>query len=360
MDAAEAQLYIGTVLDGRYEVVQFLGEGHFSGVFEGLDRDSGKEVAIKVLSMRSSLDRTAVNEFAEEVRLLQALESCSNIVNIHADGTDTIEVSHTATGVSIQVPIVYVVLELADASLAELLLFRHQISWSERLTLLREVVKGVHQMHNRRMVHRDVKADNTLVFARGVKAKIADLGRSKDTTAAAAVPAFMYEPGRGDLRFAPPEFLWHQGSSDPFDALRADIYLLGSLLYEMATATGITSVALGDPLAVFANAKAMLPTQRTHEYLSRVADMREQYEVAYKTFKSELPRSIAHDATELLRQLTDPDPMCRELRQPFRNLPVRWDLHWLLVKIDILSKRLAVAEKPRRRYRSKKKVVPKT
>jgi len=73
--------------------------------------------------------------------------------------------------------------------------------------------------------------------------------------------------------------------------------------------------------------------------------MREQFELGYRLFENEVPRAIAKEATKLLRQLTDPDPAARELRRPFRNLPTRWDLNWLLLKIDILIKALTVSEK---------------
>ena len=351
MEASEAQLYIGQMLQGQYEVVAHVNNGHFSGVFHGRDV-SGGEVAIKILSMTSSGDASAVFEFGEEIRLLRTLGSCSNVVDIVADGQHTMQlqvVNPAGVPVLANLTFPYVVLERADANLTEILLDRHAVSWTDRLRLMRAVVKGVHQMHQRQIVHRDLKADNILLFPRGVIAKIADLGRSKNTKEPPNNPAHLYADTRGDRRFAPPELLWRQGTGDPVDALRADLYLLGSLFFELGTATGITSFALGDPLAIVAQAGSLDPHARRSEYTGRMEDMREQYELAYRTFTKELPPEIAHSAGELLRQLTNPDPARREPQRPFRGLPQRWDLQWLLVKIDILLKQLAVAEQQRTR-----------
>jgi hypothetical protein len=95
----------------------------------------------------------------------------------------------------------------------------------------------------------------------------------------------------------------------------------------------------------------MTPDQRARDFTSQIPDLRDRYELAYEIFRGELPREISTEATALLRQLTDPDPTSRELAVVFQRLPRRWDLQWLLRKIDILTKRLTVDRglPPRRR-----------
>ena len=359
MDRNESQLYIGEVAGGRYEIVEFLGSGKFSGVFIGRDR-AGRDVAVKVLSLGHSGSPEAVFEFEEDVRLLKLLSARSNVVDILDDGMLTLEITVAAvpapTPVRIAVP--YMVLELAVGGLDRLLLRRHEVSWVDKFVILREAVKGVHQMHCERVVHRDLKADNVLLFDRGpVKAKVTDLGRSRNMREA---PRFAraYEVPRGMLAFAPPELLWRRGSDDSICGLRADLYLLGSLLFEVVTGQGVTAMVFPNPRAILDYAESLSAADLDREYLERLPDMREQYEHAYRIFEAELPRAVAREATRLLRQLTDPMPEARELKRPFRNLPTRWDLNWLLQKIDILIKVLTVSEKPPRRYRRRKVMKP--
>jgi serine/threonine protein kinase len=176
-------------------------------------------VALKVL--KHGTTGAGVIEFETEGRLLSGLTRCSNVVNLlgPAMEKDAIQVRPVAAAnVLVELPVSYIVLELADACLADLLADRHLLAWEERLLLLRHVVKGVHQMHLQGIVHRDLKSENALVFAvprEGFTAKVADLGRSRDLNQPVRFVAQDYLIGRGDWRFAPPEFLWWLGADDP-------------------------------------------------------------------------------------------------------------------------------------------------
>ena len=344
MQRTEVQLYLGQHLGGRYEVLAFRGSGAFSGVFRALDNDNGREVAAKILSLRSSMDVTAVQEFEEERRLLAMLSHCSNIVELVDFGQHSLQIHATGGLGPIIVPVPFMVLEYADGTLAELLVQRHQIAWTERLSLYRDVVLGAHQMHVERVVHRDIKTENTLLVGNGgVTAKLSDLGRSKDTRQPQLAPHQAYQVGRGDPRFAPPEYLWMIGEGDHLAQIHADLYLLGSVLFELATGVGLTSFVLGDPRLLQSQA-AGIPDERdrVRQYRSTIGSLRERYEIAYETFRAELPGAIASEATALLRQLTDPEPAARRPRQPFQGLPLYWDLQWLIRRVDILRARLAV------------------
>ena len=87
-----------------------------------------------------------------------------------------------------------------------------------------------------------------------MKAKITDLGRGRNTREAPRFPG-QYEPPRGMLSFAPPELLWLQGSEATISALQTDLYLLGSLLFEIATGQGITAFVLGNPHTILGHAR---------------------------------------------------------------------------------------------------------
>ena len=86
-------------------------------------------------------------------------------------------------------PVSFHVLELSDGSLDALLPCRRKLSWYTKMLLFRDVVSG-----------------------------------------------------RGDHSYAPSEFPWNLADRDDPTALRrADIYLLGSVLFEIATGLGITA-----------------------------------------------------------------------------------------------------------------------
>jgi hypothetical protein len=137
--------------------------------------------------------------------------------------------------------------------------------------------------------------------------------------------------------------LWFQGTSDPDSYLRGDLYLLGSVLFELASGVGLTAFALGNPRLTMMQALRLDPAARAQEFRNRIPHLRSQMELAYDAFRQELPNAIKHEATILLRQLTNPDPLMRHPVRPFQNLPLVWDLQWLLRRIDILILRLDTA-----------------
>jgi serine/threonine protein kinase len=341
MDPGEIQLFLSETLAGRYRPTAHIGSGGFAGTFSANDQQAGSvaDVAVKILKLNQCGSADARQEFADEVRLLQMLQGCDRVVDVLDSGQHTVHLRHPSVNTSIPVMTEFSVLELAAGSLAALLLHGPQLGWPDRLALYRDVVKGIHQMHLRRIVHRDLKAENVLVFENPQVAKVTDLGRAHDTSEQPRFAADAYIAGRGDLRFAPPEFLWLQGTQDPEDQALADIYLLGALLFEVATGVYFTSMLVPNTMAVVQANAPLTDTQRRHAWESRVPWLRESARPVYASFDASVPAAIRGRTGELLRLLTDPDPT--------RRLPVRpgsreaiscWNLEWLLRRVDGLRR----------------------
>ncbi|HTR89421.1 MAG TPA: protein kinase family protein, partial [Solirubrobacteraceae bacterium] len=242
MEADEITLFLSETLAGRYRPTRHLASGAFSGAFLARDAHTGLPVAAKILKLSQAGRLEARQEFRGEVELLERLTACDRVIDLLDSGEHVVHLSHALSGGSIPVATEYSVLELAAGSLADLILYGTDFGWPDRLRLYRDVVKGVHQMHLKRIVHRDVKAENGLVTERPPAAKIADLGRAHDTTQPPRFAVEAYLLGRGDTRFAPFEFLWLQGTQDPDEQALADLYLLGSLLFEITTGVALTAL----------------------------------------------------------------------------------------------------------------------
>ncbi len=220
--SGEAELYIGLLLDNRFEVQELRGAGTFSYVFAGLDHVTGEQVAIKILKFATP--SSATSEFENEARLLELLRKASGVVNLVAAGQGVVAVARVPGGTVTQLPVRYIAMELADAALDELVLHRDRLSFGSRLQLLRHVVLGLHQMHTAKVFHRDVKAENSLVFnGRGTVVKLSDLGRSKQLAEPRRFAAEEYVVGRGDWRYAPPEVLLGQLRYEEPDMRRVDL-----------------------------------------------------------------------------------------------------------------------------------------
>lgn len=103
--------------------------------------------------------------------------------------------------------------------------------WRHLAALFAGTAEGLHHLHERGVVHRDVKPDNIVVTASDQRAVVMDLGLAHLTDATQSLTKA--EGGvLGTLRYMPPEQL--QMDMVAIDR-RADVYSLGATLYELAT-----------------------------------------------------------------------------------------------------------------------------
>lgn len=347
----------GQILGERWQVLDIIDSSNFGDVYEGRALVGGGACAIKAL--RTGMTNPGhLADFQTEGDLLEVLAGSSNIITLLDRGVHPLQVTVSTpgaaeTGAELNIEVPYLVLELADASLADLIAHRHQLPWEDRLGLFRDVAKGVHQMHDRHIVNRDLKSNNALVIQSSVRtteAKVADLGRSSDTTAPARVAPPAYDFMRGDPAFSAPELVWGLGNAHPDTARLADLYLLGSVFFEFAVGVALTALAIPQPLRVMNGAAALSAADRQLEYEANLTQLRVAMEVGYGQFEAELPSAIRHPASQLLRRLTDVDPKAREPRSiSGRPIALAWDLQWVLRKIDNLRRLLAVSKRDAKR-----------
>ncbi|BBY87831.1 protein kinase domain-containing protein [Mycolicibacterium tokaiense] len=331
---------LGQDVDG-YLLNSCIGVGTFGLVFEVTKQSSGSRFAMKILVPNGIANAAA--EFDREGTLLDKLNRCSSVVNWIESGTFQYMVV-APNGTSIPIALKYHVLSLASGALDELILDpvqRAALPWPERLAHWRGAVKGIHQMHLARVAHRDLKSGNCLLMVHkgDTQVRIGDLGRSKDMTEPATVPAINYVFGRGDAEFAPPEHLYCQGGGTEADFRNADLYGLGSLFVELATGHPMTALAIGS----WQNARNEGEQEFRNGAPRDLSTLRPRYRLALDIMAAEVAPPIRQEAVRLVQQLCDPVPSERQPR-PRRGKRYAPDngLLWLLARADIMSRRLAV------------------
>jgi len=99
------------------------------------------------------------------------------------------------------------------------------INWNRRLHLLLGIAKGILRLHERGILHRDLKSLNVLIRADWSPC-LTDFGESKSNV---AVSARTHTPGVGTILWRAPEV--RKGKY----ARPADIYSYGMIMYEIAT-----------------------------------------------------------------------------------------------------------------------------
>ncbi|KFV03519.1 Testis-specific serine/threonine-protein kinase 6, partial [Tauraco erythrolophus] len=90
-----------------------------------------------------------------------------------------------------------------------------------------QVVGAVRYLHDRNLVHRDLKCENILLIADGRRAKLSDFGFSKEANGYPDLSTTFC----GSAAYTSPEVLMNI----PYDAKKNDIWSLGVVLYVMVT-----------------------------------------------------------------------------------------------------------------------------
>ncbi len=202
---------------GRYLLQRELGRGGMAVVYEAVDTSLGRRVAVKVLHTRpeATPEQAKVDEerFLREARLASALPKHPNIVGVHDAAT------HRERR--------YIVMELIDGRpLAE---WRQEAKppLPKQIEVLRDVALAVHHAHEHGVVHRDLKPANILIDGQG-RPHITDFGLAKlDAGGSVSLTSEGFTVGTPG--YMSPEQAQGLKGVDR----RADVYSLGSLLYEL-------------------------------------------------------------------------------------------------------------------------------
>ncbi|MEV4532779.1 serine/threonine-protein kinase [Asanoa sp. NPDC049518] len=202
----------GRVLNGRYRLLERLGDGGTSVVWRAHDEVLGRTVAVKVLSGGPSIDDQARERIRDEARMAAAL-SHPHIAQVYDFGeTDDDQ----------RAP--YVVMELvAGRSLDE-----HRAAGAlppdEAFRLCAQVAAALAAAHEAGLVHRDIKPANVMVTPVG--AKVVDFG-----IAAFVRPGGPAEPASelyGTPAYLAPERITHDAVEPA-----SDVFSLGVMLYKL-------------------------------------------------------------------------------------------------------------------------------
>src|SRR5689334_6769982 len=163
----DADLEPGQVV-GEYQVERKLGQGGFGAVFKGVHPLIGKQVAIKVLSQRFSVDPQMVSRFVSEARAVNQIRH-HNIIDIFSFGT-------------LEDGRLYYVMEYLDGEPLDRRIARKgRVALGDAIPILRGIARALDAAHAKGIAHRDLKAENVFLATHpdGVYPKLLDFGIAK-------------------------------------------------------------------------------------------------------------------------------------------------------------------------------------
>lgn len=223
---ADPKELVGTVIDNRYELLEYIGDGGMSVVFKGRHRMMNKICAVKMLHAHLSENPTLLQRFQQEARTAAQMDH-QNIVSTHDFGL--------ANG------IFYLVMDFVNGqSLYDLVADEGPLPVQRCVPILLQICEALHHAHESGVLHRDLKPSNVMLVKQGDEAdfvKLVDFGLAKlveEKSEGKGQVGSMTLTQAGEFVGSPLYMSPEQIRNHKVDA-RSDMYSWGCLAYECLT-----------------------------------------------------------------------------------------------------------------------------
>ena len=199
---------------GKYRLVRYIGSGTFGEVWEAEDIHLGVSVALKFYV---ALDESGQNEFKTEYYNTHGL-SHRNLLTVK-----TYDFHNNRP---------YLVMDLCHSGSVENLC-GSMTDEREIWRFIRDVASGLAYLHEKDIVHQDIKPANILINTSGDYV-ISDFGISRNLRATMRKQSKRQgNKSSGSISYMAPE----RFSSDPIPVKASDIWSVGASVYELVTGT---------------------------------------------------------------------------------------------------------------------------
>ncbi len=183
-----AALGPGSEVDGRFRILERRGAGSMGVVYRAEDIWLGRTVALKMVDAAYSGDEGATRYFVQEARALAQIRH-ENVVHVYSFG------EHGGT--------YYFAMEYVDGVALESIIDEHgsrgeTIDLGRAHQILKAIGRGIGAVHERKLVHRDVKPGNIVIEKDTSRPVLVDFGLARRArssnprmTTTAGTPSYM-------------------------------------------------------------------------------------------------------------------------------------------------------------------------
>lgn len=205
---------IGSVIDGKYEILKLIGKGGMSKVYLAIDKRLNKQWAVKEIRKKDENNEVQVQGLIAEANLMKKLDhpSLPRIVDI-------IQTKET----------IYIIMDYIKGKTLNTILKEYGVQSQELIIDWAKQLCGVlHYLHTRTpaIIYRDMKPGNVMLSPDG-NIKLIDFGIAREYKE----EQLQDTVSLGTKGYAAPEQFNGKGQTDA----RTDIYCLGVTLYHLLT-----------------------------------------------------------------------------------------------------------------------------
>ena len=200
-----------TTFDNHYTLIRQLGRGGFSEVWLAHDSYMDIDVAIKIYAPGQGMDSNSINEFRREITGVFQLNHSNLLCPKHL-------------GIWENMP--YLIMAYCPAG--SCLKFVGNISESEIWHLIHDVAAGLAYLHEKDILHQDIKPDNILIDTEG-NYLITDFGISTRARSTLRKSVIGGNTSGGTTAYMGPE----RFSREPAPTKASDIWSFGAMVFEL-------------------------------------------------------------------------------------------------------------------------------
>lgn len=214
---------IGRVLHGSIEIKRLIGRGGMGNVYEALQTNLDRRVAVKVMTPEHAANPMAADYFIREAKQASKLRhpNVIQIIDFGKEGND----------------ILFIAMEFVPGQpLSSIMREASPLPTARVVEIMAQTMEGLAEAHSHHLIHRDLKPDNLMIEKTregGDFVKILDFGISQSKAGGAEVgPLTQAGALVGTPQYMSPE----QAKGESVDA-RSDLFSMGVILYEILTGT---------------------------------------------------------------------------------------------------------------------------
>jgi tRNA A-37 threonylcarbamoyl transferase component Bud32 len=253
---------VGTVLNGRVELVRSIDSGGMGDVFEAIDHVTQTRVAVKTIHGRRISDISSLQRFVTEARAASGIA--------HEGIVRTLDVDVTSDGT------LFHVMELLEGETLGAWLDRtprRPVGIIARVG--RVIAQALAAAHAAGVIHRDIKPANIMLVSASPGAKLLDFGVSKLIEPARSGGRPREDAGatHAHMLLGTPAYMAPEQGRDPaLSTFASDVYSLGVVLYEaLAGKLPHEASSAAEYIALHANVPARELGELRHELPAALA-----------------------------------------------------------------------------------------
>ncbi len=206
---------IGTVLQGRYRILERIATGAMGAIYRAARVKLGRQVAIKFLDVSFNAGRQElVQRFEREAHAMSRLghPHCVSVIDFGVADSP------------------YIVMEYVTGTSLEEMIARGRLAPGRATRIIRQVLAGLAHAHGQGIVHRDIKPANIMLTeatGTGDHARILDFGLAKVLDCATS------DISTAKVVLGTPSYMSPEQSRGKQVDERTDVYSVGVVLFEL-------------------------------------------------------------------------------------------------------------------------------